>query len=259
MRIVLTSSIPQRALIRAMVWATIGAIYAPLLVVLHALLIPAMGPAAYIGAAAVAGAVGAAFYGARQVALVASVIGAISALLVLVVLDGAGSFELVAALAAVAGIGTGLAVRFPSRCTAHVPAKVVTGGLTGALCGGMLAAAAGLNGPMLSLPVAVAFLVSVNGVVYVSSVPLLARLGAAVPDRFCNVVEGLVLAVIAVIVAGSVWGFSGMLLEEQRDLLIAVIDGTSAEVPMAVAAGMVAGAVTGALLELFELAWIDDI
>ena len=59
-------------------------IYAPLFVVLKQLLSPALSGYATVLAAAVADAIGAAFYGARQLALAASLIGVSCATLLLI-------------------------------------------------------------------------------------------------------------------------------------------------------------------------------
>jgi hypothetical protein len=252
-------SVRQRAVLRAMAWALIGVIYAPLFVILHGLLEPRFDGAAYTAAAAVAGGVGAAFYGARHVALAASLIGAVSALFMLVLFDGDAVLWHLAVLAGMIGLLTGLAVDFPSRCTTNVLAKVLAGGLTGALCGAFVTGASSLAGLTLSMAAVVAFLVSVNGVIYVASVRYVSRATAAIPGRFCGLTEGAIIAIIAVIVAGSVWGFAGTLMEGRTDLLAEVMNDAAVRMPALVAAGCVAGGITGALLELFDFDWIDDL
>lgn len=256
----LTMSSPyQRAAVRAMVWSLIGVIYVPLFVVLHALLVARLGGAAYVAAAAVAGAVGAAFYGARQLALVASLIGALSALAVLVIFDGVVPLVHLAVLASGLGLVTGLVLKFPYRCTTNVLAKVLAGALTGAFCGALLTGAATLLDVTLSMAAVVAFLVSVNGVIYVASVRQVARVTASIPPRFCGLTEGVIIAIIATIVAASVWGFAGTLMEQQDGLLAAVMRDSAVRMPALIAAGFIAGGITGALLELCDLEWIDDL
>jgi hypothetical protein len=253
------SSPSQRATVRAIAWALIGVIYVPLFVILHALLAPQLAGAAYAVAAAVAGGVGAAFYGARHVALAASLIGAFSAVLLIVVLDGAATLWLLSAVAAGVGLVTGLLVDFPSRCTSNVLGKVLAGALTGALCGALLSGVSMLANLDLSMVAVVAFLVSVNGVVYVASVRPITRITASIPNRFCGITEGVIIAVIAVIVAASVWGFAGTLMEHRDDLLAMVVTESAMVMPALVAAGFIAGGITGALLELFDFDWIDDL
>jgi len=85
--------------IRASVWSLIGMIYSPVFVVLRQLLSPALSGYATVLAAAVAGAIGAAFYGARQLALAASLIGVLCATLLLITLGHQAQGWQVAALA----------------------------------------------------------------------------------------------------------------------------------------------------------------
>jgi len=249
----------RRAVLRAMAWALIGVIYAPLFAILHGLLVLELNDGAYAVAAAVAGGVGAAFYGARQVALAASLIGAAAALFLLVLFDGHAALWQLALLAGTVGLLAGLVVDFPSRCTSNVLAKVVAGALTGGLCGALVTGASTLTSLTLSMAAVVAFLVSVNGVIYVASVRHVSRVTATIPSRYCGLTEGLIIAVIAVIVAGSVWGFAGSLMEQRDDLLSVVMSQSATQMPVLVVAGLMAGGITGALLELFAFDWIDDL
>ncbi len=249
----------RQLLIRALLWALIGAIYAPLFIVLHALLTPVLGAFALAGAAAGAGAIGAAYYSARQVALAASLIGALATLFVLILFYDQAVFWQAALLCGVLGLSTGLLVEFPSRCTANVPAKALVGALSGATSGAVLSALAWL-GFGLSPVVAVAFLVSVNGVIYVASVRWVVNAAGGLPRRWCPVAEGVVIGLVAIIVGGSVWAFANTLSGYDRPgLFLQVVEQTSSGLPFAVAAGLAAGSVTGALLELFDFTWVDDL
>lgn len=251
--------VTRQLLIRALLWALIGAIYAPLFVVLEALLAPMLGVFALVGAAACAGAIGAAYYSARQVALAASLIGALATLFVLILFHDQALFWQAALLCGVLGLATGLLVDFPSRCTANVPAKALVGALSGVASGAVLSALA-LFGLGLSSVVAVAFLVSVNGVIYVASVRWAVTAAGGLPQRWCPVAEGLVIGLVAIIVGGSVWTFASTLSGyDQPGLFLQVIETTSSGLPVAAAAGLAAGSVTGALLELFDFDWVDDL
>ncbi len=251
--------VTRQLLVRSVLWALIGAIYAPLFVVLHALLSPHLGAYAFAAAAAGAGAVGAAYYSARQAALVASLVGVASSLFVLMAFYHHAAFWHAAALCGVVGILTGLTIEFPSRCTANVLGKALLGGVSGVASGAVLTALT-LLGAGFSPVVAVAFLVSVNGVIYVASVRRVVGATGMLPRRWCPVAEGLVIGVIAIIVGGSVWAFANSLSGYERaGLFLQVIDHSADGLPLAVAAGIAAGAVTGMLLELFDFAWIDDL
>lgn len=251
--------VSRQVVIRALLWALIGAIYAPLFTVLAVLFAPALGSFAMAGAAAVSGAVGAAYYSARQAALAASLVGVISALFVLLAFHEEAAFWHAALLAAGLGLVTGLLVDFPSRCTSNVLAKALAGGAVGALSGALLSLVA-LVGGQVSPVVAVAFLVSVNGVVYVASLRRIAAVTAVIPCRWCPLTEGLLIALVAVIVAGSLWAFATALGGYvHHELFPAVIEATSGSLPLVIAGGFAAGGITGALLQLFGFEWIDDL
>ncbi len=138
-------------------------IYAPLFAVTRELLYPAMSDYAIVLAAATAGAIGAAFYGARHLALVASLIGVTCAMLLLITAGYKGQPWLITALAAAFGLLAGAAVDFPSRCTLNMGKKFIVGAVVGALAGALLFGANRVMGSMLPMAAAVAFLVSVTG------------------------------------------------------------------------------------------------
>lgn len=251
--------VTRQLFIRMLLWALIGAIYAPLFIVLEALLEPSLGPFAFVAAATGAGAIGASYYSARQAALAASLIGGVATLFVLILFYEQAAFWHAALLCGVLGLATGLLIEFPTRCTANVPAKALVGALSGAASGAVLSVLAML-GFAVSPVVAVAFLVSVNGVIYVASVRKAAATAGGLPRRWCPIAEGLVIGVVAVVVGGSFWAFANTLSGYDRPgFFLEVIESTSSIAPLAVAAGMAAGGVTGALLELFGFAWIDDL
>ncbi len=251
--------VTRQLFVRAILWALIGAIYAPLFIVLEALMAPHLGAFAFVGAATAAGAIGASYYSARQAALAASLIGAGGSLLVLMLFHEHAAFWHTALLCGALGVAAGFLIEFPTRCTANVPAKALVGALTGALSGAVLAAL-GLLNLGVSPVVAVAFLVSVNGVLYVASVRWVAGNAGGLPRRWCPVAEAIVIGLVAVIVGGSLWAFASTLSGYDRSgLLVQVIESTAAQLPLAVAAGAMAGGVTGSLLELFDFDWIDDL
>jgi hypothetical protein len=115
--------------------------------------------------------VGATFYGARQVALVGTLIGLVVTTVVMFAVPGKVGFWLVASSAAGAGVLIGWLLRFPDRCSLHVPGKAMAGLMTGAACGALLAFVEPLHPDSFHITAAVAFLVSVNGVLYVATLP----------------------------------------------------------------------------------------
>lgn len=251
--------VTRQLLMRAILWALIGAIYAPVFVVLRGLLAPFLIDFALAGAAAGAGVIGAAYYSARQAALAASVVGVVATLFVLVTFYDQATFVHAALLCGALGALTGLAFKFPSRCTENVVGKSLVGGLSGLVSGGILTALV-LNGVDLSPLVAVAFLVSVNGVIYVASVRHVVGVTGLLPKRWCPVAEGVVIGAVAIFFGGCIWAFTSTLSGyERQDLFLQVIDSTAAVMPLAVACGIASGVVTGVMLELFDFDWVDDL
>ncbi|NBC12386.1 MAG: hypothetical protein GVY09_03395 [Gammaproteobacteria bacterium] len=245
-------------LIRAAVWSLIGMIYTPLYLVLSELLAPALGAFAGMAAAAAAGGIGAAFYGARQLALMASLIGTGCAVVAMAI-TGPDVAPWILSLAAVLlSIAVGFLVRFPHRCTADVGVKVLAGLVTGAFAAGLLLAAEHFLGIRLPPPAILAFLVSVTGVLYVSV--LVARpVRAGGRGRFCDVSEGLVIGVIAVVAANGLAAFAGIFAVGDPGALTEVLLRVTESLPAALLAAMFAGALAGGLLEVFEFDWVDRV
>jgi hypothetical protein len=134
---------PSRArliLLRGIIWGLIGLIYAPVFTgiseLLHQL---GSGPGGYVVAAALAGAIGAALYGSKEVALVGAGVGVLVALGLLLAADAPVALHLVVSSAAAVAALVAMIANFPAHCARHLPGKVLTGFATGAVCGGVLA------------------------------------------------------------------------------------------------------------------------
>ncbi len=156
---------------RGIVWGLIGLIYAPLFIALTAILERfGAGPATYVAAAALAGAAGAALYGAMRTGPGGHRHWLGGRHLLLMTATGALGFgQSVVVSAAVAAL-VGLAGVFPGQCTRQIPGKVLAGLTAGALGGAVLAVAEPLHPQPFSAFTLLIFLVSVNGVLYVASV-----------------------------------------------------------------------------------------
>ncbi|WP_295543545.1 hypothetical protein [uncultured Thiohalocapsa sp.] len=245
-------------LIRAAVWSLIGMIYTPLYLVLRELLAPALDGFAGVAAAAAAGGIGAVFYGARQLALTASVIGTGCAVVAMAIAGAdVGPWRLSLA-AALLSLAVGFLVQFPHRCTADVGIKALAGLATGAFSAALLLAAEHWLAIRLPPAADTAFLVSVTGVLYVSV--LVARpVRVRGRGRFCNVSEGLVIAVIAVAAANGLAAFAGIFAVADTGALTNALLRVTGVLPAALVAAMFAGAVAGGLLELFEFDWVDRV
>lgn len=250
------------AFLRGIVWALIGAIYAPLFTGLAVLFEGlGFGHGTYIAAAACAGAVGAALYGAREVSLIGSGIGVLMGVGALMLLPDRVEVLHVCVAAAALAAAVGLTVAFPARCSRHVAGKTVAGLAMGAVGGGILAAAEPLHPHPFSVFAVLAFLVSVNGVLYVATVRWWVSLterahGGAAP---CYLIESTVMASLAALAAGSVWMAIGPLLSLEVGLWSQASHALHQQVPMAVLGGLVGGGVAGALLALFRFSWVHDL
>lgn len=255
-------SAPRQRMIflRALIWSLIGLIYAPLFAALRVLFEGiGLGHAAYVPAAALAGAIGAAFYGARQVALAGTTVGMVVGTALFFMLPGTVPLWQVVLAAAAVGAGLGGVVRFPDRCSFSVPGKTLAGLVTGAACGGLLALAESLHPENFNIVGAVAFLVSVNGVLYVATARWWVGLVRLTPGQACNLVEALVIATLAAAAAGSLWVISGPLIGVVDGTWQALIAAMHRDIFYALAGGLFGGAVAGAMMEAFAFRWVHDI
>lgn len=245
-------------LMRGLIWAIIGLIYAPLFTGLY-ILFQAMGlgSGALAPAAAIAGAVGAAFYSARQAALAGTVIGLTTATLLFMMLPGTVALWLIALAAALAGAALPGLLRFPDRCSLQVPGKAMAGLLSGMVCGGLLAMVEPLHPANFSITGVVAFLVSVNGILYSATVGWwLRRARIKGGGRACLVIESLVIGMVAAVAAASLWVVGGPLIGAVDGSFNPLLESIFALIPGAMFGGLAAGAVTGALLEAFGFDWV---
>lgn len=250
----------RHVLLRSLIWGIVGVIYAPLFIALRDLFqLADLGSWSLVPAAALAGGAGAMLYGARQVAIAASLIG-VSTGSIMLLIPGAGSALWPSALLGlVAGIAGGVFVQFPGSCTAHVLAKVVTGMTSGAISGVLLALAAPVI-PVVAFDAAVvAFLVSVNGVIYVVTVRSWATWLAALDAMAGRFKQALVIGVVAMLTAASVWIVAKSIAGEVSGPIAQTLMGLPGSLPAALMAGAVAGAITGALLEIFRFRWVLDV
>jgi hypothetical protein len=251
-------------LLRASIWAIIGLIYTPFYLGLEAIF-RSLGSAslAPIPAAAVAGGVGAAFYGARQMALVATLVGVASAAF----LSQAFGIQatlwhlmvLVVATGLLVGFAVGSSMDAGGRCATHLWGKTLTGVVTGGCCAGVLVAVEPLHGRAFSTLGQLAFLVSVNGVLYVSTVRALADSLCGAPPVGRRLRRGLAVALIAAPVALGLWVSEAAFSGRPADLVTVAILSIADQVPSALLVGLSAGALTGALLELFRFDWVNEL
>lgn len=248
--------------LRAIVWGLIGLIYAPLFVGLLSLFERlGVGPWGYVPAAAVAGGAGAVLYGARETGLAGTGIGLVVGAVLLV--GAADQVPVVLAVLAAAAIAAaiGLSPFFPACCARHVPGKALAGVLAGALGGAVLAIAEPLHPRPFPVFAVLAFLVSVNGVLYVASVRRVVDLTRRLrlEARPCNLIEGLVVSILSGLAAGSVWVMAGPFFGDPGSLVRVVGESVYVHLPIAVLGGVFGGAVAGSLLQTFGFSWVHDV
>jgi hypothetical protein len=247
------------ALLRSVVWALIGLIYAPLFLGLLAVFRDlGLGHAAFVPASLLATTVGAIFYGARQVGLAGTAIGLMVASLLLLIQPGAVGLWGAVGLATLVGGVLGWWVEFPERCSLQVPAKAVAGLTSGALSGAVLALAEPLHPFDFRAASTLAFLVSVNGVLYVSTVSWWLRRAAAGDNRHCGAVEVGVVALLSGLAAGGLWLGASPLVGLSETGLSPVLASLEAELPLAMVGGVFGGALVGVLLQGFGFRWVHD-
>jgi hypothetical protein len=246
--------------LRGLIWSLIGLIYAPLFTGLRVLFQQVgLQHWSFAPAAALAGAVGAVFYGARQVALAGTALGLMAGTAALVALPGPVVLWKLLLAGAVVGAVVGWMVRFPDSCSYHVPGKTLAGFVTGAAAGTLLSFVEPLHPADFGIVAAVAFLVSVNGVLYVACVRWF--IGVATLDRGqpCHLIQAFAVALLAGTAAGSLWVVGAPLLEATDARYAAAIDAILRQIPLAVLGGMLGGAVAGATLEAFRVSWVHDV
>lgn len=248
--------------LRGIIWGLIGLVYAPLFTgTLELLRGAGFDHATYVIAAALAGAVGAVLYGAREVALISTGLGVTVGVCVLIFFPGQVSFLQSVLIAAGLAAGVGITVPFPSRCARNVPGKTLAGLASGVLGGAVLAIAEPWHPATFSLFAVLAFLVSVNGVLYVASVRWWVSLARCtrIESQPCYLVESLIMAILAGVAAGSVWMVSGPLLDLGGGLWHQASLAMQYEIPQAILGAVLGGVTAGMLLETFRFRWVHDL
>lgn len=258
--------VPSRTrliVLRGIIWGLIGLIYAPVFTGISELLQQlGSGSSGYVAAAALAGAIGAALYGSKEVALVGAGVGVLVALGLLLAADKPVALHVVVATAAAVAALVAMIADFPAHCARHLPGKVLAGFATGAVCGGALALVEPLHPRPFEVFPVVAFLVSVNGVLYVAGVRRCVALTRRLhfESRPCHLVEMLVIAALAGFTAASVWMLAGSLVGwDAGNLLTEAVEALYQQIPTAMLGGLFGGAVAGVLLETLHFSWVHDV
>jgi len=238
-------------LIYAIIWGLVGAIFGGLYIGFVNMLAPLqMGDLAVVPAAALAGAVGAAFYGSFQIAIIGTLAGAVSGISYQVVADNLHAGEM-ALVSLVAGVVAGYLYGYRHEAVSGALMKSLTGLLAGTLAGGVawLLTQAGLS---LNGFLSAALLVPVTGTFYIYGVyRLVSRMDCRIP---LPLVGSLVAGVLSVLVAGSIWTVHEAVT--QGYLLPAAAPTDVLGVMGAILGGTLGGLLTGGLYAGLGLSWL---
>lgn len=232
----------------AVIWGLVGAIYAGLFVIFQESLIAA-GYADYapLIAAPLAGAIGAAFYGAMQVAILGTLAGILATFGYVVSMAEESAFLGVLAAAGLAGmvIGSGFG---------NLQLFLVRGALCKAMAGmiGGLAASAAVwglvlgLGPRLPLWLETGLLVPITGSVYVALVTHIEpRLVGKVP---VPIMGGLVAGSLASVIGTTFWAVGGAATGSVDPVVIQAMETALTRLPQAILGGALGGILAGAVL-----------
>jgi hypothetical protein len=112
----------------------------------------------------------------------------------------------------VAGALLGRLTRFPDQCALQAPGKAVAGLMSGLVCGALLGLVEIFHPVNFNVTAIVAFLVSVNGTSYSATVGWWLRQAKVKGGKPCQVIEAMVIGMVATVAAGSLWVFGGPLI-----------------------------------------------
>lgn len=243
----------EEGVFRGVIWGLVGGIYALLFVgFLESFRYLGFAELALVFAGSLAGAVGAAFYGAMQIAILGTLAGVIATFFYLVLFANKVQPEFVLLVAGAAGMVLGVVFGAMHMFLTKGALSKMAAGLVG---GAGAAAIVWLAFSMLAGPVnvgiIVGMLVPITGYVYVAVAERLERFCAGrVPDP---VVGALVAGSLASVVGASVWAVGGTAVGSIDPNFKDAIDQGLTQIPAAVIGGVVGGILSGSLLGLMGL------
>jgi hypothetical protein len=95
-------------------------------------------------------------------------------------------------------------------------------------------------------------------ILYVATLSWWVRRARIDRGRSCNLVESLVIAVLAAAAAASLWVEAGPLIGVVDERYVPLLDAMLSQIPAAMLGGAMAGALTGALLQAFGFRWVHE-
>ena len=244
----------RRVLLRAVIWGMAGGFFGVGFVAFRHYL-DFRGEAGWhpIAAAAVSGALVAAFYSAKTVALLGAAAGSIVATIYLVVADPFPLGLRVAGACAAAGLVTGaLASIFYEHERGALPMAAI-GSVAGVFAGVVVALLAAYSAGVGDFLQALLAAGGTGGLFALSVAALAGRVEAIVPHR---VSVALVSAGVAAGAGSGLWTLAGTLELQLDPHIREALDGVVNRTPYALLGGMIGGAIAGALLEFFGVNWL---
>ncbi|WP_428604842.1 hypothetical protein [Sedimenticola sp.] len=241
-------------LIRAIIWGFVGSIFGGLYIGFIGMLIPSIaGNWVIIPAAAFAGAVGAAFYGSFQVAIIGTLAGAASGIGYLIVAEN-GQLSEMSAVSLVAGVVAGFIYGNTHREVSGALMKALTGLVAGALAGSLLWLSLWV-GAVLNSFFSALILVPITGAFYVSGTYRLTdRLACRLP---LPMVGSLVAALLSVVIAGSIWSVHEAMLASYQLAASTTEPAALIRTLGSILGGAIGGMVAGGLFARVGLKWQD--
>lgn len=240
--------------IRAIIWGFVGSIFGGLYVGFSSLLTPLIGDdLVIIPAAAFAGAVGAAFYGSFQVAIIGTLAGAASGIGYLILADSQQLDEM-AAVSLMAGVVAGFIYGNTHREVSGALMKSLTGLVAGAIAGILLWAVL-RAGVVTNSYLTTAVLVPLTGTFYIYGVfRVISRMDCRLP---LSMVGSLVAALLSVVVAGSIWSVHEVMAASYELAASSAEQVGFRQVMGAILGGTTGGLIAGGLYAWVGLKWLD--
>ncbi len=251
----------QAVLLRGLIWSLIGVIYALLFMALRVLMqgLEVLSWAE-IPASALAAGASAVLYGAHELALLSTGLGIGVGLGLLILIPQITLGEILVAAMLVASLA-GFTFSFPRRCTRHVVGKLLAGLFVGSGAGALLVGVRSLGLQPDLTPLHLMLLIGSSGLLYVmtirSWIQVTQWLGCeSLPS---DPVESLVMAILATIAAGSIWVLFVPILGSETNGWSWASLAIYHQIPETLLGGCLGGALTGIVLELLGLPWVNDL
>lgn len=240
--------------IRAIIWGFVGSIFGGLYIGFASILVPLVASdLVIVPAAAFAGAVGAAFYGSFQVAIIGTLAGSASGIAYLILAENLRLDEM-AAVALLAGFVAGFIYGNSHREVSGALMKALAGLVAGAIAGILLWALV-QAGVVFNSYLTTAILVPITGTFYIYGVfKVISRLDCRLP---LSMVGSLVAGVLSMVVAGSIWSVHESMVTSYAQAASSVDRVAFQQVMGAIMGGTTGGLISGGLYAWIGLRWLD--